>query len=98
MKSDVLRIKRAGSFDLRLKQLIAKNPEILLLINQKIDLFQKNPSDSRLGNHALKRRMKGKFAFSITNDIRIVYKSIGRNMVRFLAIGGHSKVYGRINK
>ena len=37
--------------------------------------------------------MKGKFAFSITNDIRIIYEWLGKNTVRFLAIGGHKKVY-----
>jgi len=37
--------------------------------------------------------MKGKFAFSITDDIRIVYEWLGKSTVRFLAIGEHEKVY-----
>ncbi len=41
--------------------------------------------------------MKGKWAFSITDDIRIVYEWKTKNVVRFLAIGGHEKVYGRNN-
>jgi len=41
--------------------------------------------------------MRGKFSFSITGDVRIVYEWLGRNEVRFLAIGGHRKVYGKVN-
>jgi len=37
--------------------------------------------------------MKGKWAFSVTDDIRIVYEWLGKTTVRFLAIGRHSKVY-----
>lgn len=49
--------------------------------------------DTRLGNHALHRRMTGEFAFSITNDIRIVYEKVGVNWVKFLNIGNHKEVY-----
>ncbi len=40
--------------------------------------------------------MKGKFAFSITGDMRIIYEWLGKNTVRFLAIGGHKKVYTQL--
>jgi mRNA-degrading endonuclease YafQ of YafQ-DinJ toxin-antitoxin module len=58
-----------------------------------VSWFRKNPGDTRLDNHDLKKKMFGQRAFSITDDIRIVYKWLGKNEVRFLAIGGHSKVY-----
>jgi mRNA-degrading endonuclease YafQ of YafQ-DinJ toxin-antitoxin module len=37
--------------------------------------------------------MKGKWAFSITDDIRIIYEWKDKNVVRFLAIGTHPEVY-----
>jgi len=37
--------------------------------------------------------MKGKWAFSITDDIRVIYKWTGKNEVCLLDIGGHLQVY-----
>ncbi|OGM30214.1 hypothetical protein A2630_03255 [Candidatus Woesebacteria bacterium RIFCSPHIGHO2_01_FULL_44_10] len=91
----MIRIKHAGEFD-QLLDVIAKNDlEMFDLVNAKIKLFKKNPNDTRLDNHPLKRRMRGKWAFSITEDIRIVYIWQGEKRVRFLNIGPHSKVYSR---
>jgi addiction module RelE/StbE family toxin len=67
--------------------------EMADLVESKVALFSKNSDDTRLKNHALKKKMKGKWAFSINSDIRIIYKHIGKNTVRFLAIGPHKKVY-----
>jgi mRNA-degrading endonuclease YafQ of YafQ-DinJ toxin-antitoxin module len=78
------------------KDLLASQPSLEKVIFKKVKWFKTNPNDSRLKNHALKRRMKGKFSFSITDDIRIIYERMGKNTVRFLAIGGHSKVYVKI--
>lgn len=79
------------------QDLTASNLQLLEEINWRIKLFAINSNDTRLGNHALIKKMKGKFAFSITGDIRIVYKWLGKNTVRFLAVGGHKKVYTRKN-
>lgn len=76
-----------------LRVLIKTNPSIQPLIMRKIKLIQLNPNDTRLNNHPLRKRLKGKWAFSITDDIRIIYKWYGKNSVSFLAIGGHSEVY-----
>lgn len=90
----MLRVKKSGDFEDMLREL-DKNPEIYKSVRDRIKIFRKNPKDTRLSNHALTKRMKGKFAFSITEDIRIVYEWLGKNSVRFLAIGGHPKVYQR---
>lgn len=39
--------------------------------------------------------MEGQWAFSIDNDIRVVYQWLGKSAVRFLAIGSHLQVYPR---
>ena len=65
-------------------------------MEQRVQWFRKNPNDTRLDNHDLKKKMKGQWAFSITSDVRIVYEWMGKNWVRFLAIGGHIKVYGAL--
>ena len=85
---------RSGRFERMLKDLLKdRGLELAVLIDNKITLFSKNPKDTRLRNHRLTGKMSGQFAFSITEDIRIVYEIIGKNTIRFLAIGTHEKVY-----
>lgn len=91
----MLKIRLDGNFHLSYKEFIDEYPFLNEEVEQRIGWFKKNSEDSRLKNHALRKRMKGKFAFSITRDIRIVYEWIGKKTVRFLAIGGHNKVYNR---
>jgi mRNA-degrading endonuclease YafQ of YafQ-DinJ toxin-antitoxin module len=76
---------------------LENNSELEEEIIKRINWFRRRPDDERLENHALRKRMKGKWAFSITDDIRIVYEWKTKNVARFLAIGGHEKVYGRKN-
>ncbi|MBI5619826.1 hypothetical protein HY950_02595 [Candidatus Gottesmanbacteria bacterium] len=73
--------------------MITQVPTIRKEVEQCIQWFRNNPSDTRLRNHALHKKLADKWAFSVTDDIRIVYERVGTNAVRFLAIGGHTMVY-----
>lgn len=89
----MIKIRVSGRFDLDYKRLILSEPELKEVVWTKIKIFRKRPSDSRLRNHPLKGKLKGKWAFSITDNIRIVYEWKSKNIVRFLAIGKHEGVY-----
>ncbi len=89
----MVKVKRTGVYDKDIEELLFKTPDVDKEIEKRIIWFKKNPSDSRLRNHALRKRMKGKWAFSITDDIRVIYEWMGENTVRFLAIGKHPQVY-----
>lgn len=91
----MVKIEEVGSYGQMLDDLLLENPDLEKEIKQRIDWFRKNPQDSRLDNHHLHKNMVGKWAFSITDDIRIVYEWLGKTTVRLLAIGGHGKVYKR---
>lgn len=91
----MIKIILAGKFIKLLDELYIENPELELEVNQRVRWFQSNPDDTRLDNHLLTKRMEGKWAFSITDDIRIVYEWLGKTTVRFLAIGKHRKVYSK---
>lgn len=82
-----MRIKPNSEYDRMLQELLLQQPELKELIFQRIRLFKKNPRDTRLAAHPLTRRMTGKYAFSVTDDIRIVFD------VRLLTIGTHPRVY-----
>lgn len=99
----MLRIRITGKFDDSLKDLLNSEPELENTIKQRIKLFRINPQDTRLDNHLLTGRLKGKWAFGITEDIRIVYEWLGKTNARFLAIGPHiikciKNHQGRTNK
>lgn len=78
-----------------LNELTSQDESLEQIIAERIKWFQGNPQDTRLDNHPLTKRLKSKWAFSITDDLRIVYEWVGKTTVRFLAIGGHKKVYKR---
>lgn len=89
----MIRFEASSAFDIAYRKMVSQNPSFRHLIYQKIQWFCKNPNDTRLANHALHKRLSGKWAFSITDDIRIIYSFRGKNTVRFLAIGTHREVY-----
>ncbi len=91
----MIRIKKTGEFDRLYETLIQNDPSCAPLAEEAIGWFQDNPEDTRIRNHSLHRGMEGKWAFSVTDDIRVVYEWIGKHTIRLLAIGGHPKVYNR---
>ena len=89
----MIKIQLAGSYQQKYRKLVEKEPKYKKLVLNKVRLFQRNPGDTRLKNHSLRKRMQGKWSFSINNDVRIVYEWMAHNTARFLVIGKHSSVY-----
>ena len=75
------------------KELIGEQAELYDEVVWRVKRFRENQEDTRLKVHLLKRRLKGKWAFNIDDDVRILFEWKGKHKVRFLAIGGHDKVY-----
>ncbi len=78
-------------FDKRIKS----NPKFLNQFNRKYKLFVNDRCNPLLGDHALKGTKEGYRAFSITGDIRVIYKVIEAKKMelRFYDIGTHNQVY-----
>lgn len=91
----MIKIKRRGDFTVMLDELLTEDESLGQVIDERIKWFQSNPNDTRIDNHPLSKKLAGKWAFSTTDDMRIVYEWLGKTTVRFLAIGGHGKVYKR---
>lgn len=89
------KIIKNGDFEEMYAEVCEEDTLLEAEIQQIIRWFKKNPNDTRLDNHELTKKMEGKWAFSITDNIRIVYEWLGKTTVRFLAIGGHKRVYKR---
>lgn len=90
----MIKVKLSGRFRDSYRALVEGDSDRNEVISRRIEIFRKNPDDSRLENHALRVPMKGLWSFSIEEDLRIIYKKIGVNAVRFVAIGAHRDVYG----
>lgn len=89
----MVNIHRTSDYEWMLEELYGVDEEILESVRARVKLFRKNPEDTRLDNHPLHKRMKGKWAFSVDEDIRIIYEWVGKTTVRFLSIGHHFDVY-----
>ena len=59
-----------------------------------LSLFTKNPNNKTLRIHPLKGKWNGYFSIDVTSDIRAIYLVIEKDLVHFVAIGSHSKLYG----
>lgn len=92
----MVNVKFTGTYYLGLQQLLVTQPQLKHKIEKAVVSFKRNPVDSRSMNHALRRKLEGKWAFCVTDDIRIVYEWLGKNTARFLTIGGHKNVYKKI--
>lgn len=72
---------------------IKYNKNLDRIFHEKVDLFTMDPNCKILNNHYLIGGMKGLYSFSITGDVRIIYRWIDENIVLFLDIGSHNQVY-----
>ncbi len=56
--------------------------------------FIENPQNPTLRNHSLFGKWKGHFSINVTGDTRAIYFVVEDDVVRFVAIGSHSELYG----
>ncbi|QWR78916.1 type II toxin-antitoxin system RelE/ParE family toxin [Candidatus Magnetomonas plexicatena] len=57
-----------------------------------LDLLQENPFSHSLKTHPLTGSLKGKYACSVTKDIRIIFE-LSDDTIHLLNIGSHDEVY-----
>jgi len=62
-------------------------------IKERNILFEKDPYNPILNNHALNGKYAGYRSISVTGNIRIIYKFLDKDTVLFSELGTHSKLY-----
>ena len=60
---------------------------------ERIELFVNDSGNITLRDHPLRGDLKGKRAFRITGDIRVIYQYLKKDEIKLLNIGPHSEVY-----
>ncbi len=86
------RIIRKKSFEKSYQKNIKPYPKILQRTLQRIQLFLEDRNNPILADHQLYGSKKGLRAFSVTEDIRVIYFELDTDFV-FLDIGTHNQVY-----
>lgn len=71
---------------------VSANPKLIKRVTAKIRLFQSNPHNPTLKDHALSGAKSGLRSFWITGDIRIIYRPLADSAV-LIDIGTHNQVY-----
>ena len=78
-------------FDARIRP----NPKLYDRFLERLKLFCRQPSNPVLQDHPLTGKMNKNRAFSITNDIRVIYRIVDDGVVELFDIGTHDQVYGK---
>jgi len=87
-----MQIKYSKEFKKNYKKRVAVSLHVKKRFQERVELFSKNSRDPVLHDHQLKGAYKELRAFSITGDMRVVYR-IEKNTMVFLDIGTHNQVY-----
>lgn len=74
------------------RQRIIPHPNLDKKFKQKFTIFSHDPTNPILKNHHLIGDKSEYSAFSITGDIRVVYKKVGEDILLY-DIGSHNQVY-----
>ena len=87
-----MRIKYHREFLKSYKKRIAPYPKLEKQFKKQLERFIKDPKHPLLKNHKLIGRKKSFRAFSVTGDIRVVYRVID-GAIWLYDIGSHNQVY-----
>lgn len=86
------RLELEKPFRKQASKLLKKNPSLKDTYSSLLDRLANNPFDPTLHTHALTGELKGKYACSLTHELRVVFR-VYDDIVHLLDIGTHDEVY-----
>lgn len=75
------------------RQYRSLTPALKSTAKEREKLFRLDAFHPLLHTHKLKGELAGNWAFSITYDVRVMFRFIGEGEALFIAIGSHDAVY-----
>jgi len=72
---------------------VRKNEGLRRKFWKRLELFLSNPFAKQLRTHKLSGKLEGQWAFSIDEDLRVVFEFIGEDRALLIEIGTHDEVY-----
>ena len=88
----MMKVNPDKTFLRRAKKLLKKNPNLKKAYEELYIKLSNDPFDPSLHTHALTGQLKGKYACSLTYELRIIFK-LYDNIIHLLDIGSHDEVY-----
>ena len=89
----MLKISWDPGFKRIYKKKIKRDDQLKKEFWESMELFEKDPFQSRLKTHKLSGKLKGLWAFSINYDLRVVFRFLTQNEVLLVDIGTHDEIY-----
>jgi mRNA-degrading endonuclease YafQ of YafQ-DinJ toxin-antitoxin module len=87
-----MNIYTSSSFDSAYKRLVRKKPEARTLLLTALSLLRNDFHSPSLKVHKLKGDMEGRWAFSLTYDLRVIFRIV-KTDIWLINIGDHDEVY-----
>jgi addiction module RelE/StbE family toxin len=85
-------IRRHRAFVKNFRTRVGNNPKQVKQFERRLGLFVEGVRGVPLNDHTLIGSMKGLRAFSVSSDLRVVYRETDK-FYEFLDIGSHNQVY-----
>ena len=89
-----MRITYTKHFIKNYRQRIHPNSQLKVRFGKRVNLFTQDRTHPFLRDHKLIGKKQQFRSFSITGDIRIIYREISTEHMLFIDIGSHTQVYG----
>lgn len=87
-----MKLEFSKGFTKNYKKRILQNPSLTKKFQERTRLFKVDPKHKSLKDHKLTGSLLGFRAFSITGDIRVIYRKEG-DLILLYDIGSHNQVY-----
>ncbi|MBI3601096.1 MAG: type II toxin-antitoxin system mRNA interferase toxin, RelE/StbE family [Nitrospinae bacterium] len=87
-----MRLELDKTFTRRAKKLLQRHPFLKKRYFELLTKLSNNPFDPTLHTHPLKGNMEGKYACSLTYELRVVFR-LYDDIIHLLDIGSHDEVY-----
>ena len=78
-------------YDKKLKKLDKK---ISRALDERLELFMREPFHPLLDNHALSGDREGERSFNVTGDWRLIFEVVDADTIRLFDFGTHPYLYG----
>ena len=87
-----LKIEYSPAFLRQIQKIAKKYPQLKRPYTELLDKLVQDPFDPSLHTHPLTGNLKGKYACSLTYDLRVLFK-VSDDTIHLLDIGSHDEVY-----
>ena len=81
------------TFLVSLRKRVLPNKALLGKFRKRVEMFEFDRTNPTLKDHALMGKKSGYRAFSVTGDVRVVYKMMDEDTALLVDIESHNQVY-----